>query len=127
MQLGRCTPVRGDAAREPAHGRAPSAASRRAPAGAVGRCSLFWNAAAERFLAEARILARLNHPNVVTVHDVGEADGLFYYVMEYLEVPTLAVRLTEGPLAAAAALKLGRDLLDGLEAAHVAGIVHCDV
>jgi tetratricopeptide (TPR) repeat protein len=93
----------------------------------VLRPELATAAAAERFLAEARILARLNHPNVVTVHDVGEADGLFYYVMEYLEVPTLAVRLTEGPLAAAAALKLGRDLLDGLEAAHVAGIVHCDV
>ena len=83
--------------------------------------------AAERFLQEARILANLHHPNVVQVHRVGEADGLFYYVMEYVAGETLETRLRRGPLPPVEALKVGRDLLDGLEAAHRAGIIHRDL
>jgi hypothetical protein len=83
--------------------------------------------AAERFLHEARTLASLRHPNVVPVHRAGEADGLFYYIMEYVAGETLEQRLRRGPLPPTDALKLGRDLLDGLEAAHRAGIIHRDL
>lgn len=83
--------------------------------------------AAERFLREARLLARLSHPNIVPVHDAGEADGFFFYVMDYVESETLAERLKRGPLEPDAALRLGRDLLDALEAAHAVEIVHRDL
>ena len=83
--------------------------------------------AAHRFLREARILAHLSHPNVLPVHRAGEADGLFYYVMEYVEGETLADRLKHGPLPVEEARKLGRDLLDGLEAVHRHGVVHRDI
>ena len=82
----------------------------------------------ERFTSEARILAQLSpHPHIVPVHDVGESDGLFFYVMDYLEGETVADRLVRGPLAAREALKLGRDLLHALETAHDHGVVHRDV
>ena len=54
--------------------------------------------ATEKFLREARILANLRHPNVVPVHRAGEADGLFYYMMDYISEGTLADRLSRGPL-----------------------------
>ena len=54
---------------------------------------------AERFVREARTLARLRHPNVLSVHDADEADGLHYFVMDLFEGPTLAQRLALGPLA----------------------------
>ena len=83
--------------------------------------------AAERFLREARLLANLNHPNVVPIHQVGERGGFFFYVMAYLEGETLAQRLVRGPLPAAEAVQLCRDLLDALEAAHGRGVVHRDI
>jgi|GEM_PF-709128 hypothetical protein len=83
--------------------------------------------AAERFLREARMLARLSHPNVVPVHSAGEADGIFYYVMDYVKGETLAARLERGVLSRDEAVKLGTDLLAALEAAHAHGIVHRDV
>ncbi len=83
--------------------------------------------AAERFLREARILANLSHPNVVPVHHVGEAGGIFYYVMDFLEGETLASRLARGPLSWRETVKLGRDILDALEASHRLGVVHRDI
>lgn len=83
--------------------------------------------ATERFLREARILAALSHSHIVPVHSVGDADGLNYYVMDYIEGETLADRLGQGPLNRGEALKLGRDLLDALEAVHNAGVVHRDI
>lgn len=83
--------------------------------------------AAERFRREAQVLAQLSHPHVVPVHDADERDGLAFYVMDYLEGQTLADRLARGPLPPHDALKLGRDLLDALEAAHRLGVVHRDV
>jgi hypothetical protein len=83
--------------------------------------------AAERFLAEGRTLARLDHPNIVRVYDAGEADGLLYCVMEYVEGETLAQRLSRGPLSKAEALRLAEELLSALSAAHAIGIVHRDV
>jgi len=88
---------------------------------------LFTAFAAERFLREAKTLARLHHPNVIGIHRVGEVDGLFYYVMDYMQGETLEERLREGPLGEAETLALGRDLLAALEAAHAIGVVHRDV
>jgi hypothetical protein len=84
-------------------------------------------AAAEAFMREARILARVRHPHIVTIHHAGEGEGLHYYITELVEGETLEERLERGPLPAAKALKLGRDLLDGLETVHRAGIVHRDI
>ncbi len=83
--------------------------------------------AAERFLREARILAKLSHPNVVPVHSAGEVDGLFYYVMDRIEGDTVAERLERGPLSDEEAVRLGADLLRALEAAHAGGVIHRDV
>jgi hypothetical protein len=82
--------------------------------------------AAERFMREARLLAAVNHPSVVTIHKVGEADGLFYFVMEWLD-HTLADRLRRGPLAPAEVVRMGRELLDGLARVHAHEIVHRDI
>lgn len=82
---------------------------------------------AARFLREARILARIDHPNVVPIFRVGEADGLYYYVMAYLEGETLRDRLVTGPLPPDEVASVARDLLAALEAVHAAGIVHRDV
>ena len=84
-------------------------------------------AGAERFLHEARVLARVSHPNIVPVHHAGEAGGLFYYVMDYVEGETLADRLHHGPLPPERAVRLGDDLLAALEAVHAHDIVHRDV
>ena len=84
-------------------------------------------AAAERFVREARLLASLSHPNVVPIHRAGESRGLFYYVMDYLQAETLEDRLARGPLPAAEALAVARDVLAALEAAHARGVVHRDV
>jgi hypothetical protein len=84
-------------------------------------------AGAERFLREARVLARVSHPNIVPVHHAGEAGGLFYYVMDYVEGDTLADRLHHGPLPPERAVRLGDDLLAALEAVHAHDIVHRDV
>lgn len=81
----------------------------------------------ERFMSESRLLAGVRHPNVVPIHHAGEADGLFYFVMDLVEGETLAQRLARGRLTRQEALKLGRDVLDGLEATHRMGLIHRDV
>ena len=82
----------------------------------------------QRALREARAAARLNHPGVVTLHDVVEADGRLLLVMELVEAPTLRDLVERsGPLAPAAAARVGLALLEALDAAHRAGIVHHDV
>lgn len=83
--------------------------------------------ATERFRAEGRLLARLSHPSIVPIYDADEADGLLYYVMEFVEGETLAERLKHGPLLEAEALGLAHDLLAALAAAHAQGVVHRDV
>jgi hypothetical protein len=95
------------------------------PDGPPGAGSL---ALRERALREARAAARLNHPGAVTLHDVVEADGRLFLVMELVEAPTLRDLVERsGPLAPATAARVGLELLEALDAAHRAGIVHHDV
>ncbi|NNG16433.1 MAG: serine/threonine protein kinase [Gemmatimonadales bacterium] len=83
--------------------------------------------AAERFLREARLLATLSHPNIVAIHQAGEAGGLHYYVMDLIEGESLAARLERGPLSPPDVASLGVQLLSALEAVHQLGTVHRDV
>ncbi|HET9554934.1 MAG TPA: serine/threonine-protein kinase, partial [Anaeromyxobacteraceae bacterium] len=76
---------------------------------------------------EAEAAARLNHPNVVTLHDSGVHDGTPYLIMELLRGETLAVRLRRGPLAPAEALRVALEVAHGLVAAHAAGVLHRDL
>ncbi len=84
-------------------------------------------AIAQRFQREAHALARLNHPNIVTVFESGVERGRCYFVMEYVDGPTLRQLLKEKRLDAAVALQLIPQICDALEYAHDEGIVHRDV
>jgi serine/threonine-protein kinase len=81
-----------------------------------------------RFLREARLAARLAHPNVVRVFDVGDDDGRPFIAMEYVDGETLAELVERrGRLPVTEAAKLGTQMCAGLAAAHAAGLVHRDV
>ncbi|MEX2645542.1 MAG: serine/threonine-protein kinase [Gaiellaceae bacterium] len=81
-----------------------------------------------RFIREARLAARLTHPNIVTVYDAGEHDGAPYIVMEYVEGETLAELFARrGRLPPEEVVALGRQACAGLQHAHDAGLVHRDV
>jgi serine/threonine-protein kinase len=83
---------------------------------------------AERFLREIEIAAKLTHPNILTLHDCGEADGLLYYVMPYVEGESLRDRLNrELQLSIEDALQITREVADALGHAHSLGIVHRDI
>jgi serine/threonine protein kinase len=81
-----------------------------------------------RFTREAQAAAAINHPNVVTIHAVGEYDGLPYLVMEYVAGITLADRLKrEGFLELRSILRIGIQIARGLAAAHAQGLIHRDI
>ena len=80
-----------------------------------------------RFELEARAISQLAHPNICTLHDVGEERGTAFLVMEYLEGETLADRLERGPVAIADALPIAMQVARALDRAHRAGIVHRDL
>ncbi|HET7602709.1 MAG TPA: protein kinase [Gemmatimonadales bacterium] len=82
----------------------------------------------DRFLREVEIAAQLNHPNILPMHDSGEADGVLYYVMPYVEGESLASRLTrEGELPVPVALRIGREVAEALAYAHKRGVIHRDI
>jgi len=83
--------------------------------------------AKQRFDREARTISSLNHPNICTLYDVGQQDGVDFLVMEYLEGETLADRLAKGPLPIEQVLRYGIEICDGLEKAHRSGVVHRDL
>jgi serine/threonine protein kinase/TolB-like protein/Flp pilus assembly protein TadD len=80
-----------------------------------------------RFEREALLCSALDNPNVCPVYDVGDADGIAYITMQYVEGQTLRELLAKGPLAPMSALSIAIQVADGLAVAHAAGIVHRDV
>src|SRR5213593_3596642 len=82
----------------------------------------------ERFLREIETAARLNHPHILPLHDSGEATGLLYYVMPYVEGETLRNRLDRaGQLPVAEAVQIVREVADALSHAHSHDVVHRDI
>ena len=81
------------------------------------------------FFREARLFARIDHPNVVVIHDAGEEDGVPYIVMRYVDGKNLAEYLQDqgGPLPWATVLNVARSIARGLGAVHRRGLVHRDI
>jgi tRNA A-37 threonylcarbamoyl transferase component Bud32/type II secretory pathway pseudopilin PulG len=82
---------------------------------------------AERFAREARALAQLNHPHIVVLYEFGQADGLFYFLMEHVDGINLRALLQAGRLAPKEALAIVPQICEALEYAHERGIVHRDI
>ena len=83
---------------------------------------------AERFLAEIRITARLQHPHILPLLDSGDAGGALYYVMPYVSGETLRARLRrERQLPVAEAVRIGKEVASALAYAHAAGVIHRDI
>jgi uncharacterized protein (DUF697 family)/predicted Ser/Thr protein kinase len=81
----------------------------------------------QRFRQEARVIARLTHPNICGLYDVGEDGPALFMVMEYLDGATLAARVEEGPLPLPLALRTAAGIADALDHAHRQGVIHRDL
>src|SRR5262245_7031116 len=81
----------------------------------------------QRFTREAKAASALNHPNVATIHDIGESAGVHFIVMEYVEGHTLAEKIAGGSLPVAEILDIAVQVADALDAAHAKGITHRDI
>ncbi|HEV3236824.1 MAG TPA: serine/threonine-protein kinase [Gemmataceae bacterium] len=81
----------------------------------------------ERFTREARALARLSHPGIVTVYDFGQSDGLYHFIMEYVDGANLRQMMKEGSLTPKEALRLIPQICDALQFAHDEGVIHRDI
>ena len=80
-----------------------------------------------RFEQEARAASALNHPNILTVHEIGEADGLRFIATEFVEGETLRQRIVRGPEDLTSSLNVAEQIASALAAAHAEGIVHRDI
>ena len=80
-----------------------------------------------RFKREARAASALNHPGIMTVHEIGTADGVQFMATEYIEGETLRERLALGPISVADVLRIGVEAAEALAVAHEAGIIHRDI
>ena len=81
----------------------------------------------KRFLREAKAAAGINHPNVCTVHEIGDVDGRDFLVLEYIDGETLDAKIEQGPLKVEEALAIARQVAEGLAAAHAKKVVHRDI
>jgi non-specific serine/threonine protein kinase len=81
----------------------------------------------QRFVQEAKAASALNHPNIATIHELREAEGIHFIVMEYVEGETLKAKVTRGPLDSSEIVRLATEMAEALDAAHRAGIIHRDV
>jgi serine/threonine protein kinase len=82
---------------------------------------------AERFTREGRVLAKLGHPNIVTLHDFGQANGFFYLLMEFVDGVNLRQAMKAGRFTPAQALAIVPKICEALHVAHVEGILHRDI
>src|SRR5207302_5984458 len=77
-----------------------------------------------RLVQEARTVSKLNHPNIVTIYEVGKAEGVDFIAMEYVDGSALSTMLHVGPLSVERAIRYAAEAASALAAAHQAGIVH---
>lgn len=81
----------------------------------------------QRFVQKAKAASALNHPGIITTHDIGTSDGFYYMAMELVRGQTLEQVLSRGPMPLDAAMKVGSQIADAMSVAHAAGIVHRDL
>jgi len=80
-----------------------------------------------RFQREARAASALNHPNILTIYDIGESEGIYYIATEFIDGPTIRQLLSQNSMSTDEILDVGQQVSSALEAAHAEGIIHRDI